>query len=290
MPLRWLQPVPFLPFDKAISLTTDSPFSLSGFLVFVIDTCFPSIFSRPLFVASLGILSGSPPLLFFLFSLSLLLLLLLPPSSPSLSLRPSLPCPYFSQGVCPKWLRPTWQHLFVVLAQSGRSSPCRAPLARCHLCFAAILECCSYVPPMPPAPTMPMDVVDHLLNVSCTLLTTCSCFSYYPVLHEDLSPLIYTCLDPFYLLLPDDVGSVGSACGIIVRPILLSSSILSSLSHHSSSSTHLRIDLGLLLDHTSPLGNLSYSQPYLVLWQFTHSDLYFHRSQKNTHKKKYLSQ
>ena len=34
-------------------------------------------------------------------------------------------------------------------------------------------------------------------------------------------------------------------------------------------------------DRTSPPGNLSYSQPYLVLGQFTHFDLYFHWSKKN---------
>ena len=77
-----------------------------------------SNFSLPFFVASLGILSGSSLLLLFAPVLSVLLSLL-PLSSPfsfSLSSRLSPPlllssAPIVSQGVCPKWLGPTWQHL-----------------------------------------------------------------------------------------------------------------------------------------------------------------------------------
>ena len=128
------------PFDKAVFLTTDSPFSCPAFSSLFLTPVFSlSIFSRPLFVASLAYcparrhyLSFSSPSPFFFFCPPLL--------SPSPSALPS-PVPIFSQGVCPKWLRPTWQHLFVVLAQCGRSSPCRAPLARCHLCFTAVSMC-----------------------------------------------------------------------------------------------------------------------------------------------------
>ena len=74
--------------------------------------------SLPLFVASLGILSGSPLLLLFapVFSVLLSLLALSSPSTFSLSSRLSPPlllssAPIVSQGVCPKWLGPTWQHL-----------------------------------------------------------------------------------------------------------------------------------------------------------------------------------
>ena len=77
-----------------------------------------SNFSLPLLVASLGILSGSPLLLLFA-AVFLVLLSLLPLSSPStfsLSSRLSPPlllssAPIVSQGVCPKWLGPTRQHL-----------------------------------------------------------------------------------------------------------------------------------------------------------------------------------
>ena len=130
-------------------------------------------------MASLGILSGSSPLLILLiplfFSLYSSFLLLPPPSFSSLSLRPPSPVLFrfgFSQGACPKWLRPTWQHPLVALAQSGGSSPCRAPFAWCHLCFAAIIDRCFYVPPMMPMPTMLTAAVDHLLYVSRHSLTT----------------------------------------------------------------------------------------------------------------------
>ena len=99
----------------------------------------------------------SSPSPFFSFRLPLLFLPPLPPPSPSLF--PLLPLLFhFSQGACPKWLCPKWQHPFC------RPSP-KWPFVA-MLCFAATQERCSYAPPMPLAPTMPMHVVDHLLNVS----------------------------------------------------------------------------------------------------------------------------
>ena len=78
----------------------------------------PRIPLSPRYVASLGILSGSPLLLLFapVFSVLLSLLALSSPSTFSLSSRLSPPlllssAPIVSQGVCPKWLGPTWQHL-----------------------------------------------------------------------------------------------------------------------------------------------------------------------------------
>ena len=154
------------------SLTTDFP----SFLLHS-RASFTDIYLRPLF-PPLTSLCGQPGHIVRLVALLLLLLLLSFPSTflfffclPFLLLLLPFPLPFpllfhFSKGACPKWLSPTWQHPFVALAQSGRSSPCRAPLAWCHLCFAATLERCSYVPPMLLAPTMPMNVVDHLLNIS----------------------------------------------------------------------------------------------------------------------------
>ena len=148
--------------------------SLSGTLIYLSCT---GIYLRPLF-HPLSSLCGQPGHIVRLVALLFLLLLLsfpsallffslppLPPPPPSLF--PLLPILFhFSQGACPKWLCPKWQHPFVALAQSGRLSPCRALLAWCHLCFAATPERCTYAPPMPLAPTMPMHVVDHPLNVS----------------------------------------------------------------------------------------------------------------------------
>ena len=154
--------------------------------------------------------------------------------SPSPSALP-FPAPIFSQGVCPKWLRPTWQHLFVVLAQSGRSSPCRAPIT----CFTFL----------------------------GTPLTTCSCVSHYP--------LPYICWDPFLLLIPDDRDSEDQPVAYCPAhpPELVNS--LTTLSPPIFFKP-LRSDL-CLLPFTK---HLSHSQLYLLLCQFTHFDLYFHRSQQ----------
>ena len=176
----------------------------------------------------------------------------------------------------PNWLHPLW-----FSPKSRLLSPCRAPLAWCRLCFAAIIARCSYVPSMMPVPTMLMDVGDHLPHVSwhsphCFR----SRFSSYPVLLDALNPFFCPCLDSFLLPLTDDVGSVRSACDILSGP----SSWSRQFSHHALTNHFLQQSLWLPLpstfDQTSPLGNLSYFQPYLVLWQSTHFDLYFHRYNK----------
>ena len=208
-------------------------------------------------MASLGILSGSSPLLTLYLSFS------------------------FSS------LRPTWQHPLVALAQSGSSSPCRAPFAWGHLCFAAIIDRGSYAPPVMPMPTMLTAAVDHLLYVSWHSPTTSrrifpipssvlnvSChslhhlflmyFSYYLPLHETHCPLIYPCFDPFLLRLPDDIGSVGSACGILSGP----SSCARQFSCHSLA-THLHtlhtlLDL-CLLPSPPPTFALPSPKPYFLV-------------------------
>ena len=145
--------------------------SLSGSLIYLslflcsLASC-TGIYLRPLF-PPLSSLCGQPGHIVRLVALLFLLLLLSFPSAflfffclPCLLPLPpfSLSFPFFFIS-----LKVLAQSGF---AQSGRSSPCRAPLAWCHLCFAATQERCSYAPPMPLAPTMPMHVVDHLLNVS----------------------------------------------------------------------------------------------------------------------------
>ena len=82
-----------------------------------------------LFVASLGILSGSPPLLLFapvlLFSFSSLFLLLLLSPSPSAFLLRFPLLSLFSLKVFAQSGSAQRGSTFVVLAQSGRLSPCR---------------------------------------------------------------------------------------------------------------------------------------------------------------------
>ena len=105
-------------FPRCSLFTPDSSFPRSAFSsLLVAPTLLFSNFSLPLFVASLGILSGSPPLLLFapilsvLHPPSLFLLHLLTPSLPPFSFAPPPSAPILSQGVCPKRLCPTWQHL-----------------------------------------------------------------------------------------------------------------------------------------------------------------------------------
>ena len=124
---------------------------------------------------------------------------------------------------------------FIVLAQSGHLSPCRALLAWCHLCFAATPERCAayaaganYADACRGPPAQRLLAFSSLLQIACFLplrsswflgiiSVPCSYFSSYAVLSETLRPLTYIILSlPSFLL--DDVGSVGAACGILSGP------------------------------------------------------------------------
>ena len=211
------------PFDKAVSLTTDSPFLLSRFLVSLFDTCFLPLNLLPTSLCGQpGILSGSPPLPFFLFSLSLLLLL--PPSSLSLSLRPSLPGPYFLSRCLPKVAqpnvaapvcssRPKWP----LVAMSGASRlvpPMIRSYPRALFLCAANDAGANYV-----------NGCGWTIYYMClgTPLTTSCPFGLliYPALLMKLSSSSDFCavwILLYSILIPDDVGSAGSACGILSGP------------------------------------------------------------------------
>ena len=182
-------------------------------------TCFPpspfSSFRLPLlFLASLAS-SPSPP---FLFPL-------LPPLF------------HFSQGACPKWLCPKRQHPhrpcpkwpFVAMSGASRLVPpmLRSYPGALHLC-AAYAAGANYADACRGPPAQRLLVFSSLLQIACFLplrsswflgiiSVPCSYFSSYAVLSETLRPLTYIILSlPSFLL--DDVGSVGSACGILSGP------------------------------------------------------------------------
>ena len=120
IPFQFVTVFPFSSlFSRCSLFTPDSSFPCYAFSSPLFTPTLPlSNFSLPLFVASLGILSGSPLLLLFapVFSVLLSILPLSSPSTFSLSSRLSPPlllssALIVSQGVCPKWLGPTWQHL-----------------------------------------------------------------------------------------------------------------------------------------------------------------------------------
>ena len=120
--------------------------------------------SSYLFVASLGILSGSPlnpsipftslpPSLFCLFL--------------SLPLPPPLPAPSFGPSVfsrcSPKVALPNEAAPVVDRARRCGLSPCRA-INWCRLWCAAVHERRYYVPPMLPVRTMFIEAADHQLH------------------------------------------------------------------------------------------------------------------------------
>ena len=70
-----------------------------------------------------------------------------------------------------------------------------------------------------PVSTMLMDAVYHLLHVSWhSPHYFRSRFSYHPTLLEALYSSLLCLFGFFFLHLTDDVGSVGSACGILSGP------------------------------------------------------------------------
>ena len=179
-----------------------------------------------LFVASLGILSGSS--LYFFFSFSFLFL----PSSSSFSasLASSLSLPFpspspsfsFLSRCLPKvglpkvaapLCRPSPKWPFVAMSGASRLVPaaganyadaCRGPPAQRLLAFSSLLQGACFLPSRP----------SLFLG---TIYITCSYFSSSVALYETLRPLTYIVVSfPPFLL--DDVGSVGSACGILSGP------------------------------------------------------------------------
>ena len=97
--------------------------------------------SLPLFVASLGILFGSPLLLLFaplalcspLSLLALYFSIYFLPLLPPFSSASPLLHPYCLSRCLPKVARPNVAAPFVAITQSGRLPPCRTPLAWCRL-------------------------------------------------------------------------------------------------------------------------------------------------------------
>ena len=222
--------------------------------------------------------------LFSHYSLFLLLsffflLPLFPPSS-SAPRSPVLFRFGFSQGACPKWLRPTWQHPLVALAQSGSSSPCRASFAWGHLMLrsyhwprflcAACDADANYADGCRGPPVIRLLAFSHYLT---------SHFSYPLFRLECILPLSSPLIFNVILLLPPSSWNSlpfdlpllwsfsspssrwcwlsGISLWHIVRPILLCSSILLPLSRHSSSSSHS--------SHSS-LISASYLRPSLTFW------------------------
>ena len=121
------------------------------------------------FVASLGILSGSPLNLSIPFTslpsslFCLFLSLPLPPPLPRAFFWPSCFLKVFAQCGLPNEAAPV-----VDRARRCGLSPCRA-INWCRLWCAAVHERCSYVPPMLPVRTMFIEAADHQLHYSMCL-------------------------------------------------------------------------------------------------------------------------
>ena len=129
-----------------------------------------SYLSLPPFVASLGILSGSSPLLLFapIFSVpllfSLFLLHLLSPFPLAFLLRFSSSPPLLSLKVFAQTGSAQRGSTFCAVTQSACSPPWQTPRAWCRLWSSAIIACCYYVPPTILGPPMLMYAVDHLVH------------------------------------------------------------------------------------------------------------------------------
>ena len=182
-------------------------------------------------------LTFSSPSPFFSFRLPLLFFAS-PASSPSLPFPSSSPSFSFLSRCLPKvaspkvaapFYRPSPKWPFVAMSGASRLVPpmlrsypgalylcaayaaganyadaCRGPPAQRLLAFSSLLQGASLLPLRP----------SWFLG---TISITCSHLSSYVVLYETLRTLTYIVLSlpPFFL---DDVGSVGSACGILSGP------------------------------------------------------------------------
>ena len=237
----------------------------------IAPTLLLSNFSLPLFVASLGILSGSPPLLLFapIFSVlplsppSLFSIYFLPP--PAFLLRFSSPPPPLSLKVfaqsgsaqrgstfcrySPKWS---------LAAMSGASRLVPPMIFSYHwapfLCAAydsgaTYVDGCRGSPATRLSLGTPLPTSGHVFTITS------------PFLKLSI-PLI--CLFVFPSPPTHRRGGLGgTSLWHIVRLVLLRSSILSPLIYLN---TPLQRPLSSTFFQTSPLGNLSYFKPYLVQW------------------------
>ena len=245
------------------------------------------------FVASLGILSGSP--LFTSLRPRFLRSPLSPPSFFSVYFLPLLPPfssaspllrPFCLSRCLPKVARPNVAAPFVAIAQSGRLPPCRAPLAWCRLWSSAIIGRCSYVPPTILVPPMLMDAVDHLL-LHCLLAFSShwrSSLLYNCILFANICSSLFGCPHETPLSFTEEVGNGVTSLWHIVRPVLLRSSILSPFIYFNIPPQR---PLSSTFFQTSPLGNFSHFKPYLVQWQL-HTLIYiftgsFKKSQTSLH-------
>ena len=237
----------------------------------VAPTLLFSNFTRPLFLASLGILSRHP-----YFSSSLFLCSPLSPSSflhsfspspPAFLLRFSSPPPPFSLKVFVQSGSANVAAPFVAIAKSGRLPPCRAPLTWCRLWLSAIIErrsmfcpwfCITYIVPW-------ITCCRFVLALSSPLQ-----IAFLPSPHSWSSLFL-----SFVLLLhfTEEGGLVGPACDMLSG----SSSCTRQFSHHSFTSTHLLNDFCLppssklhllITSHTSNL-TLSNDTLHNVIYIFT---------------------